>query len=139
MKKSNLIKVMVLAGILPLSVAVNGNDDNVTNPTQEQVIELTNDGNNIANDNTLKVPVTATVNNQVLNVQFTGTVPHATVKVNNALTGGTVTQQSMTALQGTICTVPVAGLNMGTYTVSVTNNLNGQSVSGDFQVNSGKE
>ena len=139
MKKSNLIKVMVLAGILPLSVAVNGNDDNVTNPTQEQVIELTNDGNNIANDNTLKVPVTATVNNQVLNVQFTGTVPHATVKVNNALTGGTVTQQSMTALQGTICTVPVAGLDMGTYTVSVTNNLNGQSVSGDFQVNSGKE
>ena len=139
MKKSNLIKVMVLAGILPLSVAVNGNDDNVTNPTQEQVIELTNDGNNIANDNTLKVPVTATVNNQVLNVQFTGTVPHATVKVNNALTGGTVTQQSMTALPGTICTVPVAGLNMGTYTVSVTNNLNGQSVSGDFQVNSGKE
>ena len=139
MKKSNLIKVMVLAGILPLSVAVNGNDDNVTNPTQEQVIELTNDGNNIANDNTLKVPVTATVNNQVLNVQFTGTVPHATVKVNNALTGGTVTQQSMTALPGTICTVPVAGLNMGTYTVSVTNNLNGQSVSGDFEISNSQE
>lgn len=139
MKKSNLIKVMMLAGILPLSVAVNGNDDNVTNPTQEQVIELTNDGNNIANDNTLKVPVTATVNNQVLNVQFTGTVPHATVQVNNALTGATVSQQSVSAIAGTVSIVPVAGLSWGTYTVSVTNNVNGQSVSGDFEVNNSKE
>ena len=134
MKKSNLIKVMMLAGILPLSAAVSGNDDNVINPTQEQVIELTNDGNDIINTETLQVPVTATVNNSVLNVQFTGTVPHATVKVNNALTGGTVSQQSMTAISGTICTVPVSGLTSGIYTVSVTNNLNGQSVSGDFDV-----
>ena len=134
MKKSNLIKVMMLAGILPLSAAVSGNGDNVTNPTQEQVIELTNDGNDIINTETLQVPVTATVNNSVLNVQFTGTVPHATVKVNNALTGGTVSQQSMTAVSGTICTVPVSGLTSGIYTVSVTNNLNGQSVSGDFDV-----
>ena len=134
MKKSNLIKVMMLAGILPLSAAVSGNGDNITTEGEEQLIELTNDNENLATDNTLQVPVTATVNNSVLNVQFTGTVPHATVKVNNALTGGTVSQQSMTAVSGTICTVPVSGLTMGTYTVSVTNNLNGQSVSGDFDV-----
>ena len=139
MKKSNLIKVMMLAGILPLSVAVNGNDDNVTNPTQEQVIELTNDGNNIANDNNLKVTVTATVNNQVLNVQFTGSVLHATVKVNNAPTGATGRQQSVSAIRGNVSIVTVAGLSWGTYTVSVTNNVNGQSVSGDFEVNNSKE
>ena len=136
MKIKTLIKCMALASIIPASTMMIANDDV---PDEEKVIALTNKTNNASNEATLQVPVTATVNNQVLNVQFTGTVPHATVKVNNALTGGTVTQQSMTALPGTICTVPVTGLNMGTYTVSVTNNLNGQSVSGDFQVNSGKE
>lgn len=40
MKKSNFIKVMMLASILPLSASM---DDGLTNPTQEQVIELTND------------------------------------------------------------------------------------------------
>ena len=122
---------MMLAGIIPFSSIMVANDDT---PKEEQVIALTNGNNGDVDDNTLQVPVTATVNNQVLNVQFTGTVPHATVRVNNALTGGTVTQQSMAALPGTICTVPVAGLTMGTYTVSVTNNVNGQSVSGDFEV-----
>ena len=125
-----------MAGILPLCAFAN--DGGVTKE-EKQDIEFVNNNGDALNDKTLQVPVTATVNNQVLNVQFTGTVPHATVKVNNALTGGTVTQQSMTALQGTICTVPVAGLDMGTYTVSVTNNVSGESVSGDFQVNSGKE
>ena len=136
MKAKTFFKCMMLAGIIPFSSIMVANDDA---PKEEKVIAFTNGNNGDVDDNTLQVPVTATVNNQVLNVQFTGTVPHATVKVNNALTGGTVTQQSMTALPGTICTVPVAGLDMGTYTVSVTNNLNGQSVSGDFQVNSGKE
>ena len=136
MRIKTLFKCMALASILPASTMMIANDNT---PKEEKVIVLTNDNDYGVNTETLQVPVTATVNNQVLNVQFTGTVPHATVKVNNALTGGTVTQQSMTALQGTICTVPVAGLDMGTYTVSVTNNLNGQSVSGDFQVNSGKE
>lgn len=134
MKIKTLIKCMALASILPASTMMIANDDV---PDEEKVIALNND--NGSNDATLQVPVTATVNNQVLNVQFTGTVPVATVKVNNALTGGTVTQQSMTALPGTICTVPVAGLSMGTYTVSVTNNVNGQSVSGDFEVNNSKE
>ena len=136
MKAKTFFKCMMLAGIIPFSSIMVANDNS---PEEEKVIALTNNKDYGSYDQTLQVPVTATVNNQVLNVQFTGTVPHATVKVNNALTGGTVTQQSMTALPGTICTVPVAGLDMGTYTVSVTNNLNGQSVSGDFQVNNGKE
>lgn len=136
MRIKTLIKCMALASILPASTMMIANDDV---PDEEKVIALTNDNDYGVNTETLQVPVTATVNNQVLNVQFTGTVPHATVKVNNALTGGTVTQQSMTALPGTICTVPVAGLNMGTYTVSVTNNLNGQSVSGDFEISNSQE
>ena len=135
--KKLTVKALLMAGIIAFSVNVFA--DSTSTPTEEQKIELANDGVDSSNDKTLQVPVTATLSNEVLNVQFTGTVPHATVKVNNALTGGTVTQQFMTALPGTICTVPVAGLDMGTYTVSVTNNLNGQSVSGDFQVNSGKE
>ena len=129
MKFKTLIKCMVLASIIPASTMMIANDDV---PDEEKVIALTND--NGSNDATLQVPVTATVNNSVLNVQFNGTVPHATVKVNNALTGGTVSQQSMTAMPGTVCTVPVSGLTMGTYSVSVTNNLNGQSVSGEFDV-----
>ena len=128
MKKSNLIKVMMLASILPLSAFMN---DDLTNPTQDKVIELTND-NNTANEETLQVPVTATLENGVVNVQFTGSVPHATVRVNNALTGATVGQQSMSATAGTVSMIPVSGLTMGT--ITVTNNVNGQSVSGDFQV-----
>ncbi len=131
MKIKTVIQCMLLASIIPASSIMVAND-NV--PDEEKVIALTNDSDHGINEETLQVPVTATVNNSVLNVRFTGTVPHATVKVNNALTGGTVSQQSMTAVSGTICTVPVSGLTMGTYTVSVTNNLNGQSVSGDFDV-----
>lgn len=136
MRIKTLFKCMALASILPASTMMIANDDV---PDEEKVIALTNDSDHGSDDKTLQVPVTATLSNEVLNVQFTGTVPHATVKVNNALTGGTVTQQSMTALPGTICTVPVAGLDMGTYTVSVTNNASGESVSGDFQVNNSKE
>ena len=128
MKKSNLIKVMMLASILPLSAFMN---DDLTNPTQDKVIELTHD-NNTANEETLQVPVTATLKNGVVNVQFTGSVPHATVRVNNALTGATVGQQSMSATAGTVSMIPVSGLTMGT--ITVTNNVNGQSVSGDFNV-----
>ena len=131
MKAKKVILCMLLASIIPASSIMVANDDV---PDEEKEIALTNDNDGGVNDATLQVPVTATVNNQVLNVQFTGTVPHATVKVNNALTGGTVSQQSMTALPGTVCTVPVSGLTMGTYSVSVTNNLNGQSVSGEFDV-----
>ena len=131
MKVKTFFKCMMLAGIIPFSSIMVANDDT---PKEEQVISLTNNKDYGSNDQTLQVPVNATVNNSVLNVQFTGTVPHATVRVNNALTGGTISQQSMAALPGTICTVPVAGLSMGTYTVSVTNNVNGQSVSGNFNV-----
>ena len=132
MKRKAFLSSLVLASILPFC-SFMAPDNGDTTPKEEQTIVLTNK-TSTQDSETLQVPVTATVNNQVLNVRFTGTVPHATVKVNNALTGGTVSQQSMTAVSGTICTVPVSGLTMGTYTVSVTNNLNGQSVSGEFDV-----
>ena len=122
---------MVLASIIPASTIMIANDDV---PDEEKVIALTNSSDHGSNTETLQVPVTATVNNSVLNVHFTGNVPHATVSVQNALTGGTVSQQSMSAMSGTICTVPVSGLPTGFYTVSVTNNLSGESVSGDFDV-----
>ena len=92
---------------------------------------MTNDDNTGIDDKTLQVPVTATLSNNVLNVQFTGTVPVATVSVTNNLTGATISQQSMTALQGSICTVPVTS---GFYNVAITNQLSGESVSGEFEV-----
>ena len=131
MNLKKLFNCMVLATIIPASSIMIANDNT---PKEEKVIALTNDNDGGGNTETLQVPVSATVNNSVLNVQFNGTVPHATVKVNNALTGGTVSQQSMTAVSGTVCTVPVSGLTSGIYTVSVTNNMNGQSVSGEFDV-----
>ena len=129
MKIKNLIKCMVLASIIPASTMMIAND-NV--PDEEKVIVLTNGNNGNVDDNTLQVPVNATVNNGVVNVQFTGNVPMATVTVNNALTGTTVSQQTMSATAGTVSMIPVSGLTMGT--ITVTNNLNGASVSGNFNV-----
>ncbi|MBQ4621824.1 MAG: DUF3244 domain-containing protein, partial [Bacteroidaceae bacterium] len=106
MRKSNFIKAMMLSCILPLSTAVSGNDDNVTTNGEEKVIELTNDGN-IVNTETLQVPVTATVSNNLLNVQFTGNIPTATISVQNALTGATVNRQTLTGVQGVTFSVPV--------------------------------
>ena len=130
MKVTAFLKCVVIASIIPFTSFMVANDDT---PKEEKVIALTNDNDGGVDEQTLQVPVTATVNNSVLNVHFTGNVPHATVKVNNALTGGTVSQQSMSAMSGTICTVPVSGLPTGFYTVSVTNNLSGESVSGEFE------
>lgn len=131
MKKKAIVKSLLLASILPFCsfmVPDNGN----TLPKEEQTIVLTN-GNDFGVDNeTLQVPVTATVNNGVVNVQFTGNVPMATVTVNNALTGTTVSQQTMSATAGSVSMIPVSGLTMGT--ITVTNNLNGASVSGNFNV-----
>ena len=132
MRKTHFVKSLMLASILPFCSFMMPETDNTT-PKEEQQIVLTNDIDNGVDTETLQVPVTATVNNSVLNVQFTGNVPHATVSVQNALTGGTVSQQSMSAMSGTICTVPVSGLSTGFYTVSVTNNLSGESVSGEFE------
>ena len=129
MKKQS-VKALLMAGIIAFSANVFA--DPITTPSEEKKIELGNKGNNIANDNTLQVPVTATVNNGVVNVQFTGNVPMATVTVNNALTGTTVSQQTMSATAGTVSMIPVSGLTMGT--ITVTNNLNGASVSGNFNV-----
>ena len=128
--KKLTVKALLMAGIIAFSVNVFA--DSTSTPTEEQKIELANDGVDSSNDKTLQVPVTATLSNEVLNVQFTGTVPHATVRVNNALTGATVGQQSMSATAGTVSMIPVSGLTMGT--ITVTNNVNGQSVSGDFEV-----
>ena len=128
--KKLTIKALLMAGILAFSANVFA--DPVTTPSEEKEIELANDGNSIANEETLQVPVTATVNNGVVNVQFTGNVPMATVTVNNALTGTTVSQQTMSATAGTVSMIPVSGLTMGT--ITVTNNLNGASVSGNFNV-----
>ena len=130
MKVTAFFKCVVIASIIPFTSFMVANDDT---PKEEKVIALTNDNDGGVDEQTLQVPVTATVNNSVLNVHFTGNVPHATVSVQNALTGGTVSQQSMSAMSGTICTVPVSGLPTGFYTVSVTNNLSGESVSGEFE------
>ena len=127
MKFKTLIKCMVLASIIPASTIMIANDNT---PKEEKVIVLTNNGDYGSDDKTLQVPVSATVNNGVVNVQFTGNVPMATVTVNNALTGTTVSQQTMSATAGTVSTIPVAGLSWGT--VTVTNNVSGASVSGDF-------
>ena len=128
--KKLTIKALLMAGIIAFSANVFA--DPVTTPSEEKKIELGNDGNDIINTETLQVPVTATLNNGVVNVQFTGNVPMATVTVNNALTGTTVSQQTMSATAGTVSMIPVSGITMGT--ITVTNNLNGASVSGNFKV-----
>ncbi len=79
-------------------------------PDEEKLIVLTDKNNGEANDKNLKVPVTATLSNNVLNVQFTGSVPMATVTVSNAMTGATIGQQSLPAVNGTVTSVPVAGI-----------------------------
>ena len=128
--KKLTIKALLMAGIIAFSANVFA--DPITTPLEEKEIELSNNTDNGISDETLQVPVTATLKNGVVNVQFTGSVPHATVRVNNALTGATVGQQSMSATAGTVSMIPVSGLTMGT--ITVTNNVNGQSVSGDFEV-----
>ena len=128
MKAKTFFKCMILAGIIPFASIVMANDNT---PKEEKVIALTNSNDVGVNEETLQVPATATLSNNVLNVQFTGTVPVATVSVTNNLTGATISQQSMTALQGSICTVPVTS---GFYNVAITNQLSGESVSGNFEV-----
>ena len=133
MKKSNLIKVMMLACILPLSVAVNGNDDNVTNPTQDQMIEFTNENNNNSDGKRTLIPVTASVSNEVLTVRFVVSVADATIEVSDALTQSIISQESMAAPAGTCYNYSLTELPEGIYTVSVTNNTNGETVSGEFE------
>ena len=129
MKKQTL-KVLLLAGIVSLSANVFADDD--LTQTEEKKVELANDNGSGLDTETLQVPVTATVSNNLLNVHFTGNIPTATVSVQNALTGATVNRQTMTGVQGVTFSVPVSGLTMGT--VTVTNEQSGESVSGDFEV-----
>ncbi len=130
MRTENFVKGLLLASIMSFSSIVVA-DENDTTPKEEQTISLRNDILDGENE-TLKVPVTATVKNQVLNVQFTGNVPIATVTVNNAQTGATISQQTMTATSGTVSMIPLPELTMGT--VTVTNEVSGETVSGEFEV-----
>ena len=120
-----------MTGIIATSLNVFADND-PTIGMDEKVINLSNDNGNNANNETLQVPVTATVSNNLLNVHFTGNIPTATVSVQNALTGATVNRQTLTGVQGVTFSVPVSGLSMGT--VTVTNEQSGESVSGDFEV-----
>lgn len=129
MKVKTFFKCIMLAGILPFGAVMVANDDT---PKEEKVIALTNDNDGGVDEQTLQVPVTATLSNNLLNVHFTGNIPTATISVQNALTGATVNRQTMTGVQGVTFSVPVSGLTMGT--VTVTNEQSGESVSGNFEV-----
>ena len=129
MKVKTFFKCIMLAGILPFGSIMIANDNA---PDEEKVIALTNDNDGGVDEQTLQVPVTATLSNNLLNVHFTGNIPTATISVQNALTGATVNRQTMTGVQGVTFSVPVSGLTMGT--VTVTNEQSGESVSGEFEV-----
>ena len=129
MKVKTFFKCIMLASILPFGSIMIANDNA---PDEEKVIALTNSSDHGSDTETLQVPVTATVSNNLLNVHFTGNIPTATISVQNALTGATVNRQTMTGVQGVTFSVPVSGLTMGT--VTVTNEQSGESVSGDFEV-----
>ena len=129
MKTIKLIQCLMLASIIPFCSFMVANDDV---PDEEQVIALANNNDYGVDEQTLQVPVTATLSNNLLNVHFTGNIPTATISVQNALTGATVNRQTMTGVQGVTFSVPVSGLSMGT--VTVTNEQSGESVSGDFEV-----
>ncbi len=128
--KKQALKVLLLAGIVSLSANVFADDD--LTQTEEKKVELANDNGSGLDTETLQVPVTATVNNNLLNVHFTGNIPTATVSVQNALTGATVNRQTLTGVQGMTFSVPVSGMTLGT--ITVTNEQSGESVSGDFEV-----
>ncbi|MBQ8593699.1 MAG: hypothetical protein IJ467_05325 [Bacteroidaceae bacterium] len=132
MKKYFLFLGIALAATAPLALSANDDDNLTTEENQEVVLSNVN---STADENTLKVPVTANVSGNVLNVRFTGTVPLASVSVTNTSTGASV-NQSLSAPTGTTLSVPVVS---GSYVVSVYNNGNGQGVSGGFIVNDSEE
>ncbi|MBQ8593236.1 MAG: hypothetical protein IJ467_02950 [Bacteroidaceae bacterium] len=132
MKKRFFKSISLLAVFLPWVAFAN---DDLTSERENQSVELTNIETGNANSETLKVPVTANVSGNVLNVRFTGTVPLASVSVTNTSMGTSV-NQSLSAPTGTTLSVPVVS---GSYVVSVYNNGNGQGVSGGFIVNEGEE
>ena len=132
MKKRFFKSISLLAVFLPWVAFAN---DDLTSERENQSVELTNIETGNANSETLKVPVTANVSGNVLNVRFTGTVPLASVSVTNTSMGTSV-NQSLSAPTGTTLSVPVVS---GSYVVSVYNNSNGQGVSGGFIVNEGEE
>lgn len=138
MKTKHLVKSLLLASIIPFCSFMVVNDDNTT-PEEEKDINFTNNNNQGSDDRRSITPITAYVNSEVLTVHFTVAMSSATVSVSNTLTGSIVSQQSLTPTAGTICTIPVAGLPDGIYTVSVINNVSGESVSGDFEISNSQE
>ena len=84
MKVKTFFKCIMLASILPFGSIMIANDDT---PKEEKVIALTNSSDHGSDTETLQVPVTATLSNNLLNVHFTGNIPTATISVQNALTG----------------------------------------------------
>lgn len=59
MTAKKLIQCMMLVSLMPFCSIVMANENT---PEEEKVIELTNQNNNGTNNETLKVPVTATCN-----------------------------------------------------------------------------
>lgn len=131
MKAKKLLMCMVLASIIPFNSIVVANDDT---PKDENMIVLTGQNDNKTDGKRSIVPVTATICNQVLSVQFLDNMPVATVTIQNAQTGSTVHYESLSATPGTVCSISLSELPWGSYTLLVTNEQSGESVSGNFNV-----
>jgi hypothetical protein len=131
MKTKKFLMCMVMASIIPFNSIVVANDDT---PKDDNMIVLTNDSNHGSDGKRSIIPITATICNQVLCVQFLEYMPVATVTVQNVQTGSTVHYESISATPETACYISLSELTWGTYILSVTNELNGQSVSGEFSI-----
>lgn len=131
MKTKKFLMCMVMASIIPFNSIVVANDNT---PEEENVTVLMGQNDNKTDGKRSIIPITATICNQVLCVQFLEYMPVATVTVQNVQTGSTVHYESISATPETTCYISLSELTWGTYILSVTNELNGQSVSGDFEV-----
>lgn len=133
MKTKLFTSCLILAGLLSSQTAFAFyNDDDP--PKEEQDIDFTDrNGHGPDNKRTL-IPVTASISNEVLTVRFIVSVADATIEVSDALTQSIISQESMAAPAGTCYNYYLTELPEGIYTVSVTNNTNGETVSGEFEV-----
>lgn len=129
MKMNSYFKYAMLISIFPFSATLMANDNDDV-PEEEKLIVLTDRTNNNTDIETLQVPATATLTGNLLNVNFTGAIPLATVAVTNTTTGIT-TSTSLPTVSGVTFTTPVT---LGTNIVTVTNEQSGESVSGEFEV-----
>ena len=127
-------KCLVLASIMPFSSIATANDDV---PDEKKDIMIT--GSHGSDDRRTLIPVTASISNEVLTVRFVVSVADATIEVSDALTQSIISQESMNAPAGTCYNYSLTELPEGIYTVSVTNNTNGETVSGEFEISQSKE